>query len=112
MIDVSKKLKELKARRIFICTAFGLFCNGLDDFDKAYSDGYFDKVFTTNLIYRIPELASRDWYCEVDLSKYCAYIIDNLNHDLSVSKLLDPVDRINNLLIKRGFKTPEELTRK
>ncbi len=111
MIDVSKKLKSLKANRIFICTAFGLFCNGLDNFDEAYKEGYFDKVFTTNLVYRSPELLEKDWYVEVDLSKYCSYIIDNLNHDNSVSKLLDPVDRINNLLIRKGYKTPEELTR-
>ena len=111
MIDVSKKLKSLKANRIFICTAFGLFCNGLDNFDEAYKEGYFDKVFTTNLVYRSPELLKKDWYVEVDLSKYCSYIIDNLNHDNSVSKLLDPVDRINNLLIRKGYKTPEELTR-
>lgn len=111
MIDVSKKLKSLKANRIFICTAFGLFCNGLDNFDEAYKEGYFDKVFTTNLVYRSPELLEKDWYVEVDLSKYCSYIIDNLNHDNSVSKLLNPVDRINNLLIRKGYKTPEELTR-
>ena len=109
MIDVSKKLKALKANRIFICTAFGLFCNGFELFDQAYEDGYFDKCFTTNLVYRMPELLEKEWYVEVDLSKYCAYIIDNLNHDNSVSKLLDPVERIDNLLIRKGYKTPEEI---
>ncbi|HZJ77453.1 MAG TPA: ribose-phosphate pyrophosphokinase [Clostridia bacterium] len=104
MIEVAKKLKELKAKRIFVCTAFGLFCNGLDSFDKAYKDGLFDKVFTTNSIYRIPELKEREWYCEVDLSKYISYIIDTLNHDMSVSKLLNPVERINSLLIKYGYR--------
>ena len=108
MIEVATKLKELKANRIFICTAFGLFCNGFEEFDKAYASGMFNKVFTTNLIYRMPELLEREWYCEVDLSKYCAYIVDNLNHDLSVSKLLDPVDRINALLLKHGFEIPKK----
>lgn len=112
MIDVSKKLKELKANRIFICTAFGLFCNGLDTFDKAYTGGLFDRVFTTNLVYRTPELLQRKWYTEVDLSKYCAFLIDHLNHDISISKLLDPVEKIDNLLVDRGFKTPEEIAAK
>ncbi len=94
MIEVAKKLKELNANRIFICTSFGLFCNGLADFDKAYADGIFTRVFTTNLIYRTPELLKRKWYCEVDLSKYLAYILDTLNHDVSVSHLLNPADKI------------------
>ena len=104
MLDVVKKLKELKAKRIFIFTAFGLFCSGLDDFDKAYAEGLFDKIFTSNLIYRNPELLKRDWYREVDLSKYIAYIVDTLNHDQSVSLLLDPSDRIEQFLKKRGYK--------
>ena len=109
MIEVATKLKELKARRIFVCTCFGLFCNGLEAFDKAYESGLINKVFTTNLIYRTPELKQREWYVEVDLSKYISYVIDTLNHDTSVSKLLDPKDRINNLLIKKGFRTAEEV---
>lgn len=108
MIEVASKLKELKAGRIFICTAFGLFCNGLDAFDKAYANGVFDRVFSTNLVYRTPELLEREWYTEVDLSKYCSYIIDTLNHDMSTSKLLDPVDRINNLLSRYGFSVPNQ----
>ena len=107
MIEVATKLKELKARRIFVCTCFGLFCNGLEAFDKAYESGLINKVFTTNLIYRTPELKQREWYVEVDLSKYISYVIDTLNHDTSVSKLLDPKDRINNLLVKKGFRTAE-----
>lgn len=103
MIEVATKLKELKVNRIFICASFGLFCNGLESFDKAYQEGIISKVFTTNLIYSTPELLSREWYVNVDLSKYCAYIIDTLNHDESVSKLLDPKDRINNVLVKYGF---------
>lgn len=103
MIEVATKLKELKVNRIFICASFGLFCNGLESFDKAYKDGLISKVFTTNLIYSTPELLSREWYVNVDLSKYCAYIIDTLNHDESVSKLLDPKDRINKVLTKYGI---------
>ncbi len=108
MIEVATKLKELKANRIFICVSFGLFCNGLETFDKAYADGLIDKVFTTNLIYSTPELLERDWHVSVDLSKYCSYIIDTLNHDDSISGLLDPKDRINKILIKYGFKKEGE----
>lgn len=104
MIEVGRKLKELGANRIFICAGFGLFCEGLDSFDQAYKDGLIDRVFTTNLIYRTPELLKREWYIEVDLSKYISYIVDTLNHDMSVSKLLNPSDRINNLLIKCGYR--------
>ncbi len=103
MIEVATKLKELKANRIFICSSFGLFCNGLDTFDQAYADGLIDKVFTTNLIYSTPELLARDWYVSVDMSKYCSYIIDTLNHDESISGLLDPKERIHKLLDKYGF---------
>lgn len=108
MIEVATKLKALKANRIFVCSSFGLFCNGLEGFDEAYEKGLIDKVFTTNLIYRTPELLAREWYAEVDLSKYVSYIIDTLNHDLSVSSLLDPADRIENLLISKGYREPKE----
>ena len=108
MIEVATKLKALKANRIFICTSFGLFCNGLDAFDEAYEKGLIHKVFTTNLIYRTPELLARDWYAEVDLSKYVSLLIDTLNHDLSVSSLLDPADRIENLLVSKGYKEAKE----
>ena len=107
MIEVATKLKELKANRIFVCSSFGLFCNGLDAFDKAYKEGLITKVFTTNLIYSTPELLSREWYVSVDLSKYVSYIIDTLNHDMSVSHLLDPADRIKNLLVSKGYKSAE-----
>lgn len=108
MIEVATKLKELKANRIFICVSFGLFCNGLETFDKAYADGLIDKVFTTNLIYSTPELLEREWHVSVDLSKYCSYIIDTLNHDDSISGLLDPKDRINKILTKYGFRKEGE----
>lgn len=103
MIEVAKKLKDLKANRIFICTCFGLFCEGLRTFDEAYEKGLFDRVFTTNLVYRTPELLQRDWYCEVDMSKYISYIIDTLNHDMSVSRLLNPSDRIYAFLERKGY---------
>ena len=104
MLEVATKLKELGAKRIFIFSAFGLFCEGLDRFDEFYEKGLIDKVFTTNLVYRTPELLKREWYCEVDMSKYVAYIIDTLNHDMSISSLLDPADRIYAFLEKRGMK--------
>ena len=105
MIEVATKLKELKANRIFICSSFGLFCNGLKTFDDAYRDGLITKVFTTNLIYSSPELLSREWYVSVDMTKYCSFIIDTLNHDESISGLLDPKDRIHKLLTKYGFES-------
>ena len=104
MLEVASKLKSLGANRVFIFSAFGLFCNGLDSFDKAFKDGLFDRVFTTNLVYRTPELKKREWFCELDLSKYLSYIIDTLNHDKSVSKLLNPADKIDALLRKKGYK--------
>ncbi len=102
IIDVSVQLKQKGARRIFLFETFGLFCNGLDVFDKAYADGIFDKVFTTNLIYRTPELLSREWYVEVNMCKYVAYIIDTLHRDATISELLNPVTRIHNLLDRQN----------
>ena len=104
MLEVCSKLKGLKAGRIFVCTTFGLFCNGLEVFDEAYKNGTFYRVFTTNGVYQTPELLSRDWYESVDLSKYTAYFLDTLNHDLSVSSLLDCSDKIEKILIKKGLK--------
>ena len=104
MLEVCSKLKRLKAGRIFVCTTFGLFCNGLEVFDEAYKNGTFYRVFTTNGVYQTPELLSRDWYESVDLSKYTAYFLDTLNHDMSVSSLLDCSDKIEKILIKKGLK--------
>ena len=104
MLEVAKKLKELKANRIFVGTTFGLFASGLDVFDKAHEEGVFEKVFTTNGVYQTPELLSRDWYQSVELSKYLAYFLDTINHDLSVSSLLDCSQKINNILVKKGLK--------
>lgn len=98
VLDIAKKLKAQGARRIFIFTAFGLFCNGLDSFDEAYRLGEITKVFTTNLVYRIPELKEREWYCEVDMSKYISLLIDTINHDETISQLLVPVNKIKALM--------------
>ena len=104
MIEVATKLKELNANRIYVFSAFGLFCNGLECFDKAFENGLIYRVFTTNLIYRTPELQQREWYVEVDLSKYISYMVDTLNHDTSIGELLDPADKINKLLTEKGLK--------
>lgn len=100
VLDIAKKLKAQGAKRIFIFTAFGLFCNGLEKFDEAYKNGEITKVFTTNLIYRTPELESREWYYNVDMSKYISILINTLNHDETLSQLLIPVTRIKKLLEK------------
>ena len=100
MIDTAAALKARKANRIFIFSTFGLFTNGLDKFDKAYESGLIDKILTTNLIYQTPELLEREWYINCDMSKYIAYIIDTLNHDSSISDLLSPSERIQNIVTK------------
>jgi len=94
MIDVAKQLKQRNAKRVYCVSTFGLFTNGLDVFDKANADGVIEKVITTNLTYQTPELLSRDWYISADMSKYIALLIDHLNHDASISDILDPTDRI------------------
>ncbi|MCH4035832.1 MAG: ribose-phosphate pyrophosphokinase [Lachnospiraceae bacterium] len=98
VLDVAKGLKERGAARIFVFSTFGLFTAGLSQFDKAYEDHLIDKVLTTNLIYQTPELLSRPWYISCSMSKYIAYIIDTLNHDSSISDLLNPVARIQNIV--------------
>ena len=94
MIDVATELKTRNANRIFVVSTFGLFTNGLERFDKAVADGTIYKVVTTNLTYQTPELLSRPYYINCDMSKYIALIIDTLNHDMSISHLLNPADRI------------------
>ena len=94
MLDVAKQVKERGADHVFVCTTFGLFTDGLEKFDEAHKAGVFDKLLTTNLIYQSPELLAKEYYISCDMSKYIALIIDTLNHDLSVSHLLNPVDRI------------------
>lgn len=100
VIEVAAALKERKANRIFVFSTFGLFTNGLSKFDEAYNKGYITKVLTTNLIYQTPDLLSREWYINCDMSKYIAYIIDTLNHDSSISDLLVPNERIQNVVTR------------
>lgn len=104
MLDVCRKLKSLKAKRIFIFSTFGLFTSGLEIFDKAFEEGIFDRIFTTNLIYNPKELLERPWYYNVDMSKYCSFIIDTLNHDESVSVFLNPVSKIDSYIEKYNLK--------
>ena len=98
MIDVCRQLKSLKAGRIFVFATFGLFSSGLDRFDEAYAQGLFDKIFTTNLIYVPEELLARKWYGMVDMSKYCALIINALNHDETLSPYLNPLKKIQDYI--------------
>ncbi len=100
VIDVAKQLKDKGAKRIFVFATFGLFCNGLENMDSAYEEGIFTQIFTTNLVYRTPELLSREWYTEVNMCKYVAYIIDTLNHDRTISHLLDQSKKIHTILDK------------
>ena len=100
VLEVAAALKERKANRIFVFSTFGLFTNGLDKFDKAYEQGIINKVLTTNLIYQTPALLDREWYINCDMSKYIAYIIDTLNHDSSISDLLNPNERIQNVVAR------------
>lgn len=99
-LEVAAELKKRHAGRVFICSTFGLFTAGLDKFDEAYQNGVIDRVLTTNLIYQTPNLLSREWYINCDMSKYIAYIIDTLNHDASISDLLDPSERIQTVVAK------------
>ncbi len=108
VLEVANNLKSRNASKIFVCASFGLFTSGLDRFDKAYNDGIITKVLTTNLIYQSPELLSRPWYVSCDMSKYIAYIIDTLNHDTSISDLLDPVERIQRAVNR--YKMGEDLS--
>ena len=107
MLEVAKLLKDREARNIYMCSTFGLFTSGLEKFDKAYEEGLFTKVLTTNVVYQTPELLSREYYISCDLSKYIALIIDKLNHDASISGLLDPADRIQKVIKK--FKNHEKI---
>ena len=94
ILDVARQLKRRKAKRIFAAATFGLFTNGMEKFDKAYEEGIIDAILTTNLIYQTPELLSRPYYINCDMSKYIALMIDTLNHDGSISSILTPSERI------------------
>lgn len=100
VLEVAAALKARKARNIFVFSTFGLFTSGLDKFDEAYANGNINRVLTTNLVYQAPELLEREWYINCDLSKYIAYIIDTLNHDTSISDLLNPVERIQSIVTR------------
>lgn len=100
MLETARELKRRKARKVFVCTTFGLFTGGLSKFDECYENGIIDRVLTTNLVYQTDELLARPYYINVDMSKYIALIIDNLNHDSSLSDLLNPARRINRLMEK------------
>lgn len=106
MLDIGYELKKRKARRIFCYATYPIFTNGLDRFDEAYERGVITGVLGSNLTYRTEDLRSREWFYEVDCSKYIAYLIAALNHDMSMSSLIDPHEKIENLLIQHGFKQP------
>ncbi len=107
ILEVAAELKSRKAKRIFAAATFGLFTNGLDKFDKAYEEGLISGILTTNLIYQTPELLSKPYYISCDMSKYIALIIDTLNHDGSISSILSPNERIQNVL--RKYKNGEQI---
>ena len=100
ILDVAAELKRRKAKRIFAAATFGLFTNGMEKFDKAYEDGIISGILTTNLIYQTPELLSKPYYISCDMSKYIALIIDTLNHDGSISSILNPNERIQHVIQK------------
>ena len=107
ILDVARQLKQRKARRIFAAATFGLFTNGLQKFDEYYGNGLIDRILTTNLIYQTPELLERPYYISCEMSKYIALMIDTLNHDGSISSILNPNERIQNVLEK--YKRGEEI---
>lgn len=98
MLDVAKQMKERGAKRVFVCTTFGLFTDGLDEFDKYHEKGYISKVVTTNLTYLSKHLKDKPYFIEADMSKYLAMIIDSLNHDISISNVIDPTAKLRALL--------------
>lgn len=104
MLDIATELRKRKAKQFFAYATYGIFTNGLEKFDKAYEEGMLTAVFGTNLTYRSPELRKREWFKEVDVSKYIAYFIASLNHDTSVSSVIDPSEKIKVLLSEhRGY---------
>jgi ribose-phosphate pyrophosphokinase len=109
MLDTAKQLKKMNARRVFICCTFGLFTDGLNAFDEAYEKGYFDKVVTTNLTYLTPELYTRPYFIETDMSKFIASLIDFMNHDASLSNTMATTDKIHSILEAYNNRTDFEL---
>ena len=98
MLDTGRQLKDMGAKRVFVFSTFGLFTSGLDKFDKAYADGWFDRIFTTNLVYQKPELKERAWYCSVNMDRYIAALIDTMNRSETLNDLLKPAERIRQML--------------
>ncbi len=98
MLDTARQLKEMGARRVFVFSSFGLFTSGLDKFDKAFADGWFDRIFTTNLVYQKPELKEREWYFSVNMDRYLAALIDTINRGETLEKLIKPAERIQQML--------------
>ncbi len=107
MLDTARQLKEMNAKRVFICTTFGLFTEGLDGFDEAYNKGYIDRVVTTNLTYLPPEISSKEWFILADMSKQIASIIDFMNHDASMSNVLATTEKMHKILEGYNSKKPE-----
>ena len=107
MLDTARQLKEMKARRVFICCTFGLFTEGLKGFDAAYEKGYFDKVITTDLTYLPPEIYEKPYFVEADMSKFIASIIDFMNHDVSLSNVLATTEKIHSILDAYNNRTSE-----
>lgn len=102
MLDIAYEMKKRGAKRVIANATYPLFTSGLSAFDKAYGEGVITAVFSTNLTYRTPELLKREWFCDVDVSKYIAYFIAAINHDLSVGSIIDPHQKIQQLLKKQG----------
>ncbi|HBA63333.1 MAG TPA: phosphoribosylpyrophosphate synthetase, partial [Lachnospiraceae bacterium] len=102
MLDVARQLKERHAKRVFVCTTFGLFTEGFDKFDDYYERGYLDRLITTNLTYLPKTVLEKPYFTVADMSKFLALIIDSMNHDTSISAVLNPTDRIHSLLAKYG----------
>ena len=109
VIDLCRELKRRNAARIFVSVTYAFFTDGVEAYRQAHEEGIFDYVFSTNLTYRSPELLKQPWYVDVDMSKYLSLIIATLNHDRSLSTLLNPLDRINRLMDRYGFKRPQEV---
>ena len=106
MLDTARQLKDMHARRVFICCTFGLFTNGLDSFDEAYQKGFFDRVITTNLTYLPSALLTKPYFLKADMSKFLASIIDFMNHDISMGNVLTPTEKIQTILQRYSNEAP------
>ena len=109
MIDTAKQIKQMGAKRVFICCTFGLFTEGFKSFDAAYEKGYFDRVVVTNLTYLPPEASTKPYFVEADMSKFTASIIDFMNHDVSMGNVISPTQKIQELLAQYNKQIKEEL---